>query len=60
MARDYRKTKALQLAELNCCIRFIMELKYLDANRYEELWAKSEEGLKTPQGLISYAEKSGV
>ncbi len=25
-----------------------------------ELWAKSQEGLRTLQGLISYIEKSGV
>jgi four helix bundle protein len=48
------------LAELNYYIQFTKELKYLDPNRYEELWAKAQEGLRTLQGLISYIEKSGV
>jgi len=48
------------LAELNYYIRFTKELRYLDTNGYEELWAKSQEGLRMLQGLISYIEKSGV
>jgi hypothetical protein len=51
MTRDYTKIKAWQLAK---------GLGYLDTNRYEELWAKAQEDLKTLQGLISYIEKSGV
>ncbi len=48
------------LAELTYYIRFTKELEYLDTNRYQELWAKSQESLKTLQGLISYIEKSEV
>jgi hypothetical protein len=48
------------LAELNYYIRFTKELRYLSTNRYEELWEKSQEGLRTLQGLISFIEKSGV
>ena len=48
------------LAELNYYIRFAKEIGYLNANRYEELWAKRQEGLRTLQGLISYVEKSEV
>jgi four helix bundle protein len=48
------------LAELNYYIRFTEEIGYLNANRYEELWAKGQEGLRTLQGLISYIEKSEV
>jgi len=48
------------LAELNYYIRFTKELGYLDIHRYEELWAKSQEGLRTLQGLVSYVEKSEV
>ena len=48
------------LAELNYYIRFTKELGYLGAKSYEESWAKSQEGLKTLQGLISYVEKSEV
>jgi four helix bundle protein len=48
------------LAELNYYIRFTKEIGYLNANRYEELWAKGQEGLRTLQGLISYIEKSEV
>jgi four helix bundle protein len=48
------------LAELNYYIRFTREIGYLDAHRYEELWAKGREGLRTLQGLISYVEKSEV
>ena len=48
------------LAELNYYIRFTKEVGYLDTNRYEELWTKAREGLRTLQGLISYIEKSGV
>ncbi len=33
---------------------------YLDTNGYEELWTKSQESLRTLQGLISYREKSDV
>jgi len=40
--------------------KWTKELEYLDAETYEELWAKAEEALKTLQGLISYIEKSGV
>ena len=31
-----------------------------DTNRYEELWGKIQEGLRTLQGLISYIEKSSA
>ena len=48
------------LAELNYYISFTKELGYLDTNKYEELYAKSQEALRTLQGLISYIEKSGV
>jgi four helix bundle protein len=48
------------LAELSYYIKFTKELGYLDTNRYEELWGKIQEGLRTLQGLISYIEKSGV
>ncbi len=48
------------LAELNYYIRFTKEFRYLDANRYEALRAKAQEGLRTLQGLISYIERSGV
>jgi four helix bundle protein len=48
------------LAELNYYIRFTKEIGYLTAHRYEELWAKGQEGLRTLQGLISYVEKSEV
>lgn len=41
-------------------IRFTKEIGYLSADRYEALWAKSQEGLQTLQGLISYVEKPGV
>ena len=46
------------LAELNYYIRFTKELGYLDADEYGELWMKSQEGLRTLRGLISYIEKS--
>ena len=48
------------LAELSYYIKFTKELGYLDTNRYEELWAKAQEGLRILQGLISYIEKSVV
>jgi four helix bundle protein len=48
------------LAELNYYIKLAKELEYLDGKRYEELWPKAQEGLKTLQGLISYIEKSDV
>jgi four helix bundle protein len=48
------------LAELNYYIRFTKELRYLDTDKYGELWGKAQEGLRTLQGLISYIEKSGV
>jgi four helix bundle protein len=48
------------LAELNYCIRFTKALGYLGSNRYEELWAKGQESLRTLQGLISYIEKADV
>ncbi len=48
------------LAELNYYIRFAKEVGYLAIKRYEELWAKSQESLKTLQGLISYIEKAEV
>jgi hypothetical protein len=48
------------LAELNDYIKFAKELEYLDGKRYEELWPKAQEGLKTPQGLFSCIEKSDV
>jgi four helix bundle protein len=48
------------LAELDYYIRFAKEIGYLDGNRYEELWGKAQEALRTLQGLISYIEKSHV
>jgi four helix bundle protein len=48
------------LSELNYYIRFTRELGYLDAHRYEELWTKSQGGLRTLQGLISHIEKSSI
>jgi four helix bundle protein len=48
------------LAELHYYIRLTKELGYLDSKRYEELWPKAQQGLKTLQGLISYIEKSDV
>jgi four helix bundle protein len=48
------------LAKLNDYIRFTKECGYLDTHRYEEFWDKAQEGLRTPQGLISCIEKSGV
>ncbi|MCL0081986.1 four helix bundle protein [Dehalococcoidia bacterium] len=48
------------LAELSYYIRFTKKLGYLDTNGYEELWVKSEESLRTLQGLITYIEKSEV
>jgi four helix bundle protein len=48
------------LAELNYYIRFTKELGYLDTKSFQESWLKSQEGLKTLQGLISYIEKSAV
>lgn len=48
------------LAELSYYIRFTKQLGYLGTNRYEELWAKAQESLRTLHGLISYIEKSGV
>jgi hypothetical protein len=41
--------------QLICVVHFTIE-----TNRYEELWAKAQESLRTLQGLISYIEKSGV
>jgi four helix bundle protein len=46
------------LAELSYYIKFTRECGYLETNRYEELWSKAQEGLKTLQGLIAYIEKS--
>jgi len=48
------------LAELIYYIRFAKELGYLTANEYEGLWTKSQETIKTLQGLISYIERSEV
>jgi four helix bundle protein len=48
------------LAELNYYIRFTEKLGFLDSQRYEKLWAKAQEGLRTLQGLISYIERSKV
>jgi four helix bundle protein len=48
------------LAELSYYIRFTKELGYLDTKSFQESWLKSQEGLKTLQGLISYIEKSAV
>jgi len=48
------------LSELDYYIKFTKECGYMDTNRYEELWSKAQESLKTLQGLISYIEKSGV
>lgn len=48
------------LAELNYFIGFSKELGYLKTTGYTELNAKSEEGLRTLQGLISFIEKSEV
>ena len=48
------------LAELSYYIRFTKTIAYLDADKYEALWAKAQEASRTLQGLISYVEKSGV
>lgn len=48
------------LAEVSYYIRFTKELGYLETSRYEELWTKSQEGVRTLHGLISYIEKSDV
>ncbi len=48
------------LAELSYYTRFTKELDYLDTNTYGKLWAKTQESLRTLQGLISYIEKSKV
>lgn len=48
------------LTELNYYIRFAREVGYLDNTRYENLWEKSQESLRTLRGLISYLEKSNV
>ena len=48
------------LSELDYYIKFTKECGYMDTNRYEELWSKAQESLKTLQGLISYIEKSDV
>ncbi len=48
------------LAELSYYIKFTKELGYLDTNRYEELWGKIQEGLRTLQGLISYRKVSST
>ena len=48
------------LAELSYYIRFTKELGYLSTSSYDKLWAKTQESLRTLQGLISYIEKSGV
>jgi four helix bundle protein len=48
------------LTELNYYIRFTKELGYLNTPKYEELWRKSQEGLRTLQGLISHIEKSST
>jgi hypothetical protein len=70
MARDCRKIKAWQLTDELALMVYkatkdfpkseIWEIGYLNVHRYEELWAKGQEGLRTLQGLISYAEKSEV
>ena len=46
------------LTELNYYIRFTKELGYLDTRRFEKLWTKAQEGLRTLQGLISYVERT--
>ena len=48
------------LSELSYYIRFTKELGYVGANEGKELWRKSQESLKTLQGLISYIERSDV
>jgi four helix bundle protein len=49
------------LTELSYYIRLARDLEYLGTSRYEKLWAKCQENLRTLQGLISYVEKqSGV
>jgi four helix bundle protein len=48
------------LSELSYYIRFSKEIGFLDMKEYEELWEKSQENLKTLQGLISYIERSKV
>ena len=48
------------LAELSYYIKFSKEIGYLDIKGYEDLWIKSQENLRTLQGLISYIEKSNV
>lgn len=48
------------LTELSYYIRFSKEIGYLSTKKYNELWVKSQENLRTLQGLISYIEKSNV
>lgn len=48
------------LSELHYYVRFTRELEYLDIEKYNVLWAKSRESLRTLQGLISYIEGSDV
>ena len=45
------------LTELSYYIRLSKELEYVNNDQYEELWAKSQEALRTLQGLISFVEK---
>jgi four helix bundle protein len=45
------------LTELSYYIKFTRKLEYLDSIRYEELWGKCQECLRTLQGLISYVER---
>jgi four helix bundle protein len=46
------------LAELGYYITFTEKLGYLSANKYDELWARTQETARTLHGLISYIEKS--
>ena len=45
------------LTELSYYIRLSTELEYVNNNQNVELWTKSQEALRTLQGLISYVEK---
>jgi four helix bundle protein len=46
------------LVELSYYIKFTKEVGYLEANGYEELWGRIQEGSRTLQELISRIEKS--
>ncbi len=58
----YRATKGFPKSEIwgltSQMRRCAVELGYLAAQQYEELWLKAQECSKTLQGLISHIEKS--